>query len=51
VDVSLEQAWNFLQKNCLDRLPVVLGRVMVGIITRDSLAEQLPVVPKLRLAA
>ena len=51
VDVSLDQAWNFLQKNRLDRLPVVLGRVMVGIITRDSLAEQMPVVPKLRLAA
>jgi CBS domain-containing protein len=51
VDASLEQAWNFLQKNRLDLLPVVLGRVLVGIITRESLAEQLPVAPNLRLAA
>jgi len=51
IDASPHQVWSFLEKNRLDRVPVVLGRVLVGIVTREALAELLSTGSTLRLAA
>jgi CBS domain-containing protein len=51
VDVSLSQAWAVMERNRLPRVAVVLGRVLVGIVTREALAQQLPDHRGLPLAA
>ena len=51
VDVSSSQAWAVMERNRLPRVAVVLGRVLVGIVTREAVAEQLPAGRSLPLAA
>ena len=51
VDASWGEAWAVLERNRLDRVAVVLGRVLVGIITREALVERIPAGRPLRLAA
>lgn len=51
VDVSSSQAWAVMERNRLPRVAVVLGRVLVGIVTREAVAEQLPAGRPLPLAA
>lgn len=51
VDTSLSQAWAVMERHRLDRLPVALGRVLVGIVTRETLADRLPAPGDRRLAA
>ena len=47
----MNQAWSVMESQRLDRLPVVLGRVLVGVVTRERLAEGLPARRDLCLAA
>jgi len=51
VDASLTQAWALMESHRLDRLPVALGRLLVGVVTRETLAAHLPGRPDQRLAA
>jgi CBS domain-containing protein len=51
VEASLGHAWGVMQNHHLGRIAVVLGQVLVGVVTRESLAERLPGRSALRLAA
>jgi|GEM_PF-3658578 len=51
VDASWGEAWTVLERHRLDRVAVVLGRVLVGIVTREALVERIPAGRPLRLAA
>jgi len=51
VEASLDYAWAVMERNRLDRVAVVLGRVLVGVVTREALAERRPGRRAFRLAA
>jgi len=51
VNSSLDQVWAIMQARRLDRLPVALGRVLVGVVTREALAGRVPASGDQRLAA
>lgn len=51
VNSSLDRVWAIMQARRLDRLPVALGRVLVGVVTREALAGRVPESGDQRLAA
>ena len=51
VDASLNEAWAVMEANHLDRVAVVLGRVLVGVVTRDALAAERPATRPFQMAA
>lgn len=40
VDASVNHAWTVMEKAQLDRVAVVVGKVMVGVVTRDALSDR-----------
>ena len=54
IDASLDEAVSLMGRRKLDRVAVVVGRLLVGILTRDAIAERVPILvpqPGFRLAA
>lgn len=51
VAASLDDAWAIMQRKRLERAAVVLGGVLVGIVTREALADRLSVRRAFPLAA
>jgi hypothetical protein len=41
-DASLDEALAVMERHQLDRVAVVMGRLLVGIVTRDAITDRLP---------
>ena len=44
IDASLDEAVTLMARRQLDSVAVVVGRLLVGILTRDAIAERLPII-------